>query len=380
MALNVLKPKYRTPEILDAIKECLDVGWTGMGNKTIEFEECFKQHTYFDNAHFVNSATAGLHLALNVLKKQNNWDDKSEIITTPLTFISTNHSILYENLNPIFADIDDELCLDLQSIEQNITPNTKAVMFVGLGGNMGQYRAIKELCTKYSLKLIFDAAHCMGTVSPRIFHGAAVVDSQVGWDADATIFSFQAVKNLPTADSGMVCFRYLKDDQLSRQISWLGIDKDTFSRSKGSYKWDYDVPNVGFKYNGNSIMAAIGIEQLKYIHEDNQYRRDLVEIYKNNLNKNIKVISHNNDCKSARHLFQILVDDRESLLDYLYENDIFPGVHYKSNKEYPMFKNLPGTTPNANDKHTKIISLPLHLNLEEKDIKYICDKINKYYE
>ena len=107
---------------------------------------------------------------------------------------------------------------------------------------------------------------------------------------------------------------------------------------------------------------------------------NIEEIYKNNLSKNIKFIPHSNDCKSARHLFQILVDDRESLLNYLYENDIFPGVHYKSNKEYPMFKNLPGKIPNTNNKHTKIISLPLHLNLEKKDIKYICNKINKYYE
>jgi dTDP-4-amino-4,6-dideoxygalactose transaminase len=380
MALNVLKPKYRTREVLDSIKECLDIGWTGMGNKTIEFENKFKEYTQFEHAHFVNSATAGLHLALNVFKKQNNWDEKSEIITTPLTFVSTNHSILYEGLNPVFADVDNELCLDPKSIEQNITPNTKAVMFVGLGGNIGQYNAVKELCIKYGLKLIFDAAHCMGTTSQRIFHGAVIADSQVGWDADATIFSFQAVKNLPTADSGMVCFKHSNDDQLSRQISWLGIDKDTFSRSKGSYKWDYDVPNIGFKYNGNSIMAAIGIEQLKYIKEDNQYRRNLVEKYISNLNKNITIIPHNSECSSARHLFQILVEDRERLLEYLYSKDIFPGVHYKSNKEYPMFKNCNGKIPKAAQLHTKILSLPLHLNLSIKDIQYICDTINKYYE
>ena len=96
--INVFVPKFRTEEILEEIRECLDKGWTGMGFKTVEFEEAWKKYTNLPNAHFVQSATAGLHLALHIYKKMEGWEDNDEIITTPLTFVSTNHAIIYEGL------------------------------------------------------------------------------------------------------------------------------------------------------------------------------------------------------------------------------------------------------------------------------------------
>ena len=148
MAINVFVPKFRTNEILEEIKECLDNGWTGLGFKTIEFENKWKEYTNLKNAHFLASNTVGLHLAVNILKSENNWDDGDEIITTPLTFISSNHAILYENLKPIFADIDEYLCLNPKSILEKITSKTKAVMFVGIGGNSGQLEEVVEICKK----------------------------------------------------------------------------------------------------------------------------------------------------------------------------------------------------------------------------------------
>ena len=116
--INVLKPKFRIQETLDSIRECLEKGWTGMGYKTEQFENEWCKYTDLPHSLFINSNTSGLHLALNVLKKNNNWKDGDEIITTPLTFISTNHSIKYENLKPVFADVDDSLCLDPVSVEK----------------------------------------------------------------------------------------------------------------------------------------------------------------------------------------------------------------------------------------------------------------------
>ena len=161
--INVLKPKFRTEEILDQVKECLDKGWAGMGFKTIEFEEAWKEYTNLPNAHFIASNTVGLHLALNLYKKKYNWKDGDEVITTPLTFVSSNHAIMYERLKPIFADVDESLCLDPKSVEKRITPKTKAVIFVGIGGNTGELLEIKSICKKHNLKLILDAAHMSGT-------------------------------------------------------------------------------------------------------------------------------------------------------------------------------------------------------------------------
>ena len=380
--INVLKPKFRTKEILSVIEECLDKGWTGIGFKTTEFEEAWKQYTKLPNAHFISSNTVGLHLALNLFKNKYKWDNNSEIITTPLTFISTNHAIMYENLKPVFADVDESLCLDPKSVESKITPNTKAIMFVGIGGNTGELLKIKDICVKHNLKLILDAAHMAGTKVKKIHHGVAMTEEHVGQEADVTIFSFQAVKNLPTADSGMICFKDNEDDKLVRQLSWLGIDKDTYSRStKGSYKWKYDVPNIGFKYNGNSIMASIGLVQLQYLDEDNNYRNYISSLYRKYLNSDINIVEDNwYVLKSSKHLFQIRVNEdvREKLINKLYGEDIYPGVHYVDNTTYKMYKYAYGTCPNSHKFSNQLLTLPIHLDLTEYDIKRISKIINKY--
>ena len=121
MSIQVLKPKYHVEECLEQIRECLEIGWTGMGFKTVEFENEWKKYTGHENAHFLNSATVGLHLAVEILKQENGWNDGDEIITTPVTFVSTNHAILYENMKAVFADIDEYFCIDPDDVEQKIT-------------------------------------------------------------------------------------------------------------------------------------------------------------------------------------------------------------------------------------------------------------------
>src|SRR5689334_9012640 len=125
--IQVLQPKFRVDETLLEIRRCLEIGWSGMGFLTEEFEQRWKEYSGFSNAHFLNSATSGLHLAVKVLKDRLGWEDGDEIITTPLTFVSTNHPILYENLNPVFADVDESLCLDPHSVNRVISNKTKAI-------------------------------------------------------------------------------------------------------------------------------------------------------------------------------------------------------------------------------------------------------------
>ena len=374
-SLQLFRPKFRVEECLEEIRECLEKGWTGIGFKTVEIENAWKDYTGLKNAHFVNSATSGLHLAIKVFKDQYGWkEEDSEVISTPLTFISTNHAIKYERLNVVFADVDKYLCLDPKDIEKKITEKTKAVVFVGIGGNTGKLQEVADLCRKHDLKLILDAAHMAGTrLNGRV----------PGWDcADAIVYSFQAVKNLPTADSGMVCFKEEKFDKLARQLTWLGINKDTFSRSQSNaaYKWKYDVENVGFKYHGNSVIAAIALVQLKYLDVDNAYRRQLATWYEELLGnaENIKTISIPAECECSRHAFMIMVDNRDELLLALNESNIYPGVHYRDNTEYGMYSYANGDCPNAKNAANRLLSLPLHLDLSKKDIEYIAERVLLY--
>ena len=162
MAIQVLKPKFHVDECLEQVRECLEKGWTGMGFKTVEFEEAWTKYTGHKYAYYLNSNTVGLHLAVKILKMQNGWQDGDEVISTPITFVSTNHAILYENLHVTFADVDEYLCLDPVDVERKITPKTKAVIFVGYGGRAGQLDKVIEICKKHGALLIEDAAEATG--------------------------------------------------------------------------------------------------------------------------------------------------------------------------------------------------------------------------
>ena len=375
MSIQLFVPKFRVVECIECIRECLEKGWTGLGFKTVEIEEAWKEYTGLPHAHFLSSNTVGLHLAFELLKTRYNWAEDDEVITTPLTFVSTNHAILYAGLKPVFADIDEYLCIDPKSAEVLITPKTKALIFVGIGGNTGKYEKIVELCLKHGIKLILDAAHMAGT---RL-HG-----NHVGNEADVVVYSFQAVKNLPTADSGMICFMNKEDDERVRKLTWLGINKDTYTRTiaKGSYKWMYDVEEVGYKYHGNSIMAAIGLVSLKYLDQDNAYRRQLAHWYRQNLSghEHIQIVAIAPGCESSTHLFQLRVKNRNALMLSLHEHQVYPGVHYRDNTEYRMYAYGQGSCPNAAIASKEIISLPLHMGLTKVDVDMISSLIIKYAE
>lgn len=376
MAIQVFCATFDTDECLKQIKECLDRGWTGMGFKTVEFEEEWKKFTGLEHAYYVNSSTAGLNLAVNTLKELYDWNDGDEVITTPLTFISTNHAIIKSNLKAVFADIDDTLCLDPDSVEKHITDKTKAIMFVGFGGTFGQWDKIVEIAKKHNLKLILDAAHMAGT---RYVNGGIP-----GKEADIIVYSYQAVKNLPTGDSGMICCRDSKADRIVREKAWLGINKDTYARSvnaNGAYKWKYDVEYIGNKYNGNAIMAAIAIAQLPHLDRDNAYRRTLAEWYSDAFRQypdQIGMIRMPENCISSQHLFQILVPDRDGLLTYLNEHEIYPGVHYIPNTEYKMYAYGKGTCPKADWVGDHVISLPMHMRLTYDDVQTVIECVLKY--
>ncbi|WP_316172294.1 DegT/DnrJ/EryC1/StrS family aminotransferase [Bradyrhizobium sp. SZCCHNRI3037] len=372
MTIQVFVPKFRVEECLSEIRECLEQGWTGLGFKTVSFERAWSNYTGLPFSHFLNSATSGLHLAVHMLRTKHGWADGDEVITTPLTFVSTNHAILYERLTPIFADVDQYLCLDPDDIERKITKRTRAVIFVGLGGNTGQYERVVELCKRRGLLLILDAAHMAGT---------RLNGSHVGRDADCAVFSFQAVKNLPTADSGMICWQTAEDDERARKLSWLGINKDTYARtsSQGNYKWMYDVEEVGFKYHGNSIMAAIGLVSIKYLDQDNAVRREFADLYEKRLagSNGVQTVPVAPGCESARHFFQVRVKNRDEVMLALNEGGIFPGVHYRDNTDYRMYASQAGRCPNAAAASQEVISLPLHLNMSQSDVRLICDVVSR---
>ena len=376
MAIALFEPVFDKEKCLEKIGQCLDIGWTGLGYLTEEFEDAWKEYTGFRNALFLNSCTSALILAVEGLKSKYGWRDGDEIITTPNTFVSTNHAIALNGLKAVFADVDDSLCLDPNEIEKHISDRTRGVMFVGIGGNTGNYSQVVDLCQKRGLKLILDASHMAGTL---------LGGSIPGKEADAVCYSFHAVKNLCTADSGMLCS---SDDELigeARKKAWLGIDKSTYERvvGKQQYSWEYDVRYLGGKYHGNSIMAAIALAQLPHLEEGNNRRRDIAKMYDGaffSYGTKIQTVSIDHCCSSSYHLYQILTEDRNGLIDHLKKKGIQSGVHYISNTRYSMYSYAAGSCPKAEYVSDHVVSLPMHLRLTDSDVKFVIDSVIDYIE
>ena len=373
---RLFRPTFNVEECLSELRDCLEEGWTGQGYKTDQFEKEWKEYTGLENAYYVNSCTAALNLTFDIFKEQFGWADGDEVISTPITFVSSNHAISLSGLKPVFADVDDTFCLDPIDVERKITDRTRAVLFVGIGGNPGHYRDILEICRKHALRLIVDAAHMGGTFVGSKFPCL---------EADSVCFSFQTFKTLATADSGMLCFKDASLEKIARVKAWSGINTSAYSdyaiKDHKTYKWHYDVEYVSNCYNGNSIMAAVALAQLHCLDRDNERRRQIAakydEVFSQYPNK-IKLADYAAGVISSRCLYQIVVDDRDGLVKYLNEHHINSGVHYVDNTNYGMYSYGRGTCPHAAYLSEHVISLPLHLRLTDEEVEEVIRVVLEY--
>lgn len=371
---QVLKPQFRVDECLSEIKECLDVGWSGMGFKTTQFEEEWSKYTGWDYSLFLNSNTSGLHLALEVIKAKKG-KEKLTVASPAMTFISTNVVVHHSNADLIMVDCKDDLIIGVEEFEQalgNRRPEDVDVLFyVGIGGNYARLKELSAYCRQHNIALVIDGAHMAGT-KPNF---------NLQQCAEIMVYSFQAVKNLPTGDSGVICFNGESDYMLAKRLSWLGISKSTDMRfNGGNYSWKYTVDEIGWKYNGNAVMASLALVGLKYLDEDNFKRKINRDTYREYLyeNTNLREIGHEDH--SSNHVIQYDVIRRDELMTYLYGKGIFCGVHYISNSLYPKINTRGQSCPNSERLSDRIISLPNTTDLEREDIKYICFAILEFYD
>src|SRR3990172_8040445 len=260
MKIPLFKPVIRE-EAIEEAANVLRSGWLGLGPKTVEFEEKFAKYLNIPYCVGLNSCTSALHLGLKLL----NMPEGAEVISTALSFIATNHVIHYEKCKPVFADIQpDTGNLDVKSVAKRISEHTKAIILMHYGGYPCDLDEFYALSRDYNIPIVEDCAHACGAVYKGI---------KIGSYGDIHAFSFQAVKNLPMGDGGALTVRSSDYHKRLRKLRWLGIDKDTYSRDQNnSYKWQYDVTEVGYKYHMNDIEAAIGLVQLKFLDADNARR------------------------------------------------------------------------------------------------------------
>lgn len=356
--IQLFKPNI-TEQAIDEVAKVLRSGWIGLGPKTQKFEEAFAKYVGAKYCVALNSCTAALHLAVKLL----DLPEGSEVITTPITFVSTNEVLLYERLVPVFVDVEyGTLNIDVKGIKERLTNKTKAIMVVHYGGQPCDLDEIYQL----RLPVIQDAAHACG---------ATYKGRKLG-SMGLCCWSFHAVKNLPAGDGGAVTTNNEEYYNRLLKLRWVGIDKSTYARGAGGYSWRYDVNEMGYKYHMNDITAAIALAQLKVLDEHNKKRKEVVGIYLNNI-KNVEFPMYKRDRVSSNHIFHIKIDHRDELMKELKENGIASGVHYYPNHWYPIF-NCNEQLLNAESAYEKLISLPSHTLLTNDDVLKVCNVINSW--
>jgi perosamine synthetase len=369
-SIPVFRP-YHGEEEIEAVAEVLRSGWWGQGPKTAEFERRFAEFVGAPLAVSVNSATAALHLALLIAGVEG-----GEVITSSLTFVSTNHAILYNNATPVFADVEmDTLNLDPDDIERKITPKTRAILPVHYGGHPADMERILAIAAAHNLMVVEDAAHAAGS----LYKG-----QPVGNLSPLTCFSFHPVKNLATGDGGMITLANPEWDARLRRLRWVGINKDTWVRSRGKdasqYSWEYDVEEIGFKCHSNDINSAIALVQLARLPQTNARRREICTLYNEGLRDLdwLQLPVEHPDVHSARHNYVVRCDRRDDLAAWLREHGVATGMHYIPNHLHKMYRPYATPLPVVEREWVRLLTLPLFPALTDDDVAYIIDTIRRF--
>jgi perosamine synthetase len=372
--IPVFRPSYG-PEEHEALREPLASGWVGLGPKTQEFEQRFAEYVGVPHAVGTNSATAALHLAVKLLGVEGR-----EVVTTSLTFVSTNHVILSCGGIPVFADVDPEtLCLDPERVAERITPRTAAIMVVDYGGHPAELDELLSLAAEHGLAVVEDAAHACG---------ASYKGARVGSIADLTCFSFHAVKNLACGEGGMVTLADEASARRLRSLRWLGIDRSTWERTGAGgegasrYSWQYGVEEVGLKAHLSDIPSAIGLVQLAKLEANNERRRRIAHTYDEAFSGlgwvQTPVVRPYVVTAQHNYVIRVPASRRNALIDHLAGRGVAASVHYFPNHLYPVYRPYTASLPVTEAEWQRLVTLPLFPDLTESEIAQVIDAVRSF--
>jgi dTDP-4-amino-4,6-dideoxygalactose transaminase len=352
-------------EVLDSLRS----GWLTTGPKTKRFEQDFADFIGGEvQAISVNSATAGLHLALEAI----GIGPGDEVITTTYTFTATAEVVRYLGADPVFVDVDPiTLNIDPQKIEAAITPKTKAIIPVHLAGLACDMTAIIAIAKKHNLRIIEDAAHAIPTTSNGKLIGSL--------DTDATVYSFYATKTIATGEGGMIVSRNPEIINRVRVMRLHGISRDAFDRYTSTKpSWHYEVVAPGYKYNMTDIASSLGIHQLKKAYRFQKQRNEMAERY-NKAFADLPILLPANASGGeihAWHLYMIRLNDtvpisRNQFIQEMADRGIGCSVHYIPLHFQPYWQKTyqlkEEDFPIATHAYDRIISLPIYTKMTDED-------------
>ena len=365
----------------DEIAEVVDTlrsGWVTTGPKAKRFEADFAAFLGDASLHCiaVNSATAGLHLALEAL----GIGPGDEVITTTHTFTATAEVVRYLGADVKLVDIDPAtLNIDPRLIEAAVTPKTKAIIPVHYGGLAADMPAILDIARRRGLKVVEDAAHALPTTS-----GGRLVGTLT---SDASVFSFYANKTITTGEGGMLVTRDTALAKRAQVMRLHGMSRDAFDRFTAQVpSWYYEIVAPGFKYNLTDIAAAIGLQQLKKAHAFAQRRTQIAQRF-NAAFARLPVLTAPEPPAGELHAWHLyplrLRDDapigRDAMIERLFARGIGCSVHYIPLHQQPYWRERYGLTAamflNSQRVYERQLSLPIYTRMSDADVERVVDAV-----
>ena len=358
-------------EELAEVKSAFEYGYFGLASKVDEFEEALK--SYFGASYVVatNTGTTALHLALDALR----IGPGDEVIVPSLTFVASFQAISATGAKPVSCDIHpDTLLMDVGDVERRLSAKTKAVMPVHYAGNPCDMDALCELRDRHGFRIVEDAAHAFGST----YKG-----KKIGGFGDMVCFSFDSIKNITCGEGGAIICQDESLDKLLRNKRLLGMERESQTSSAWKERgWRYDVTQQGFRYHMSNINAAIGIAQLKKVDLFIARRCEICAAYDKAFQdvSGLKKLSIDYSVV-APHLYviRVLKGRRDALHLFLKDRDIETGISYIPNHFHSFYREEGLVLPETEKVFEEIISLPLHFEISDEDLRTVIDSVQEFF-
>jgi perosamine synthetase len=370
MTIPVQRPCLGQEE-LQAVGRVFESRWLGLGSCTEAFERELQTFLGVRHAVAVNSGTAALHIALEILDLQ----PGDEVLVPTLTFVATAQAVVMAGATPVFCDVEARTFnLDVRDAATRITPRTKAIIPVHYGGTACDLEALDRLAAEARITIVEDAAHAFGST----YRGR-----KIGARDHLTCFSFDPIKNITCGEGGAVV---TNDPDLAGRAAacrLLGITRDAWSRRETASPWSYDVAGPGYRYHMSNINAAIGLEQLKRFDAFQQRRRAIARRYDEALAGIPGLVRREQHLEETCPFFyvvRVLDGRRDALMEHLKGGGITTAVHYIPNHLHRAFMHLQtAPLPVAERLIGEILTLPLFYEMTDEEVEFVVSAIRRFF-
>lgn len=379
---------FMSKDVIEPVNNVLLSGYITQGKEVEKYETELKKFLGTEHLLTVNSGTAGLTLATRLLKKKDetfDWpgfDEENDIVLTPaLTCFATTCAILANNVKIRWLDVGLETPnISLEDVKRKLNKHTKIIYLVHWGGIPVDLDELDKICEEHKLKFGFkpmvveDCAHAFGAE----FNGKKLSNH-----GNICVYSTQAIKHLTTVDGGIITLPNKSLYERCKLLRWFGIDRDKRNYKGKDFRLEHDISEYGYKFHMNDINATIGLHNLPYIPELLEKMRNNGKYFDEKLKdiEGIKLMKNNPKCNPAYWLYTIRVlnGKKQEFMNKMKKAGIMTSQVHNRNDINSSVKEFEEVLPNLDILEKELVCIPVGWWLEEKDLKYIVEKINSFF-